>query len=939
MPNQNRTLNFAHSVKQAVKLFIEDISEDDFKSDFLRMLSEEYGDESSLFLLCNLLRRINWSIPSVSEDKQTKLRIQLFERTLESIFEHNRQSFQSIISKIFEQNNMLGELETILKKLNLSLKVRLFLLVILSDRSSEYVVQQTQEFVVTDLLQSCLQELSTSNQNSLIPSDVFHSLLYFLRNEEGMYVPQDKDKLIASLSTLLQKEELDCNVMPLNPDLHQKRSHFPDLEDIQSYTRKIPNRPILDRLDSKRSLAQVLKECGYICTYNDDFFTRLLNSFHPLPDNERCVAEMIGVFVGTHAGLRTLDHIPFFLASLFKDTDSVPKTESWNIDVFTRVVARVIPTLSWKKVWVMLDHPDFFVPDNAGFELLRQIRATVGSFPMISDLVYRDWTNVKGQVSLFVNSIHWTEAYQEVGSKLLELTFPEREQYGPWNSVRLIQTLLKLSESNYFNDINQLFQISVEMCPSVLLCTLFATQQECVLREELIKELFPMFVFENKINSSEVIKHCWKCNREDFVTYYCTLFERKKHLDKMFDTIKLLDEDALDPFLDLCLAADALQSCQIALDIAVAASRQDLLNLESWVEAQLRTKNKTFAKAAIKYLETNLPNDLNEQTLTLTWLILILNCVYRNSSVLTDVLVQNLKEAHQMYSTAFPSDARLRNIQEDLKQERDERVKNNETMSIEILDNVFKKKVTAKELVQQVKMWEDQDLLGIFIFTLVDEYNYFPNYPEERLEVAAQIFGLFIHHKILKDKALAVAMALIIKALNSSKPDMMQFGITALQLSRETLSSYPDYCQQILGFRTLQELAPDLVDYLQQNLQHESNNPTTMIKTEATENAGASEDSAERVGKAIGSFGAPFSLETLIEKQTEHAIPDDEVRDEVHQLINTLVGDNVEKKSCGFERKIRSQIFRLFCSISCHTARFRRAQSARILQGFSKALQ
>jgi len=36
------------------------------------------------------------------------------------------------------------------------------------------------------------------------------------------------------------------------------------------------------------------------------------------------------------------------------------------------------PTLNWKKVWRALDHLFFIVYDRAGFELLRQIRESVG---------------------------------------------------------------------------------------------------------------------------------------------------------------------------------------------------------------------------------------------------------------------------------------------------------------------------------------------------------------------------------------------------------------------------------------------------------------------------------------------------------------------------------------------------------------------------------
>jgi len=82
-------------------------------------------------------------------------------------------------------------------------------------------------------------------------------------------------------------------------------------------------------------------ECGYIATFSDEFFNRLLSIFAPFPDNEIAIAEIIGVFVGTHTGLETLDRIPFFLNQLEADTH-LPTPSQWNVEVFTRVVTKLV---------------------------------------------------------------------------------------------------------------------------------------------------------------------------------------------------------------------------------------------------------------------------------------------------------------------------------------------------------------------------------------------------------------------------------------------------------------------------------------------------------------------------------------------------------------------------------------------------------------------
>ena len=38
---------------------------------------------------------------------------------------------------------------------------------------------------------------------------------------------------------------------------------------------------------------------------------------------------------------------------------------------------------------------------------------------MISDLLFREWKNVKGQISLVIHSLHWTEAYLETQKQMV----------------------------------------------------------------------------------------------------------------------------------------------------------------------------------------------------------------------------------------------------------------------------------------------------------------------------------------------------------------------------------------------------------------------------------------------------------------------------------------------------------------------------------------
>ena len=94
--------------------------------------------------MCELLNGVSWA--STNSDEESKLKIKLFEQTLENLFEDRRTSFKYIVGKAFEESGMFSEVEMIVQRINLSLKVRIHTLVGLAQSHLLRSAERTREF-------------------------------------------------------------------------------------------------------------------------------------------------------------------------------------------------------------------------------------------------------------------------------------------------------------------------------------------------------------------------------------------------------------------------------------------------------------------------------------------------------------------------------------------------------------------------------------------------------------------------------------------------------------------------------------------------------------------------------------------------------------------------------------------------------------------------
>lgn len=100
---------------------------------------------------------------------------------------------------------------------------------------------------------------------------------------------------------------------------------------------------------------------------------------------------------------------------------------------------------------------------------------------------------------------------------------------------------------------------------------------------------------------------------------------------------------------------------------------------------------------------------------------------------------------------------------------------------------------------------------------LLEEYKFFPQYPDKELQITAQLFGGMIDRNLV-DTYLTLGLALrcVLDALR--KPEgskMYYFGVTALDRFKNRLNTYQKYCEHVRAIPHFNMFPPHLIKYIE----------------------------------------------------------------------------------------------------------------------------
>lgn len=101
------------------------------------------------------------------------------------------------------------------------------------------------------------------------------------------------------------------------------------------------------------------------------------------------------------------------------------------------------------------------------------------------------------------------------------------------------------------------------------------------------------------------------------------------------------------------------------------------------------------------------------------------------------------------------------------------------------------------------------------LHSLLDEYRFLTQYPPAELQLAAQLFGQLVRHRLVSSLSLGVALKYVRDALRAGPTSPMAvFGVTALRQFAADLPLWPQYVRELATVPVLRDLAPDVADAL-----------------------------------------------------------------------------------------------------------------------------
>jgi CCR4-NOT transcription complex subunit 1 len=223
---------------------------------------------------------------------------------------------------------------------------------------------------------------------------------------------------------------------------------------------------------------------------------------------------------------------------------------------------------------------------------------------------------------------------------------------------------------------------------------------------------------------------------------------------------------------------------------------------------------------------------------------------------------------------------------------------------------------------------------------LLEEYKFFPQYPDKELQITAQLFGGMIDRNLVDTYlTLGIALRYVLDALKKpAESKMYYFGVTALDRFKNKLHTYHKYCDHVRSIPHFNQFPPHLIKFVEYGCNSEmppdagpfnsttsdpsgqllpnalshlpmtsaqslyrSNSVTGNIVTQAKTTAStATTPSATMQSKSIKSIANATNIDTLLvanESENEKIVmPPDAVQDKTAFIFNNLSQLNLASK-------------------------------------------
>nr|CAG8466511.1 6213_t:CDS:10 [Entrophospora candida] len=573
---------------------------------------------------------------------------------------------------------------------------------------------------------------------------------------------------------------------------------------------------------------------------------------------------------------------------------------NWNVEIFVSSLSELQPHLDWVKVIKQLDYPEFTIKDTKGVQLIltafRKAAKDQQKFPI--HLFWGSWSNLKGQFSFLHQLIQLSPDAFNINDypvqKVLTIDdFPNSPTNSkslsemltscPWNSLELIETLIKMADTDLFEDVRVTFELSIKQAPELICLGLVQIQRPWnSLHIEFVNRLLSTFL-TGHLNSTLVLSRIWNIDNNIFI--------------------------------------EKVQYFLFTIDLAALASRREYLNLEKWLQEKINEHGEAFVHDCMEFLKQKITLEVthetngNDQAVRLADEVVLKFLRVISNSNMTPENEEYFKEIRKTLAQIYPSLSIIPldgSIPPPLEQSFPAEI---EEIANLYFEKVYRQEIEIEDMIKDLQRLKnsqnsrESEIFSCMIHNLFDEYQFLPKYPQRELNLTSIIFGSLIKYQLVGYVALGVALRYILSALkNPVDSKFYIFGIQALMQFQSRLLEWPQYCSHLLQIPQLQQSHPDIIQYVnfeQQPIKFLNNS----IINDSMNNP---EQSNRIIEKPI--FTA-LTLDTLLAAdKADYEIPSEAVQDKILFIINNVAQSNFETKVAEMKEILKESHYRWFAN-------------------------
>ena len=665
------------------------------------------------------------------------------------------------------------------------------------------------------------------------------------------------NKIDEKEKVMLSDESYNNNLNQINSNYNQINFEIPNFNqvgEVKSEKLVFELGPAL--LGFKKDMIQKIKTKGG--QINDS----IISSIYDFSLNEKRLAEIILYISNNYSYNEEKDQrylLKLFLKNINNELsqqveENVEKkiNLTWNLDAFYKKNKSTLENLKISAIFDNFDSPSFNIKDKKSLDNFLLILSSLKiENHLLQKLFFSGaWKNINNQLS-FISFLLGNQ--NEFIQPLLKNKIVKNESLNydhtnikntainnylktVWSSLNIYESLLKIAQGEHMSKVYNLFEWVITNIPENIILALFQCQKDSFLHEELLREIFPLFL-SSHMNSQEVLEDLWNSNQELFIEYI-SLLHRKipetVNLNKILDLTQKI-KDSLIPMV-------SSNNDYFSIWLATLAIKRDFLHIDQWISERIEKRGDKFIIPLLDFINKNVIEEykkkvnqdsinsnqqnqssinkgfikqnktiqdknainfsqikeqiLEKSQLTIEAIAIIFehlsfNSIQNNPYVSTSTL----NEVNLVYKLIFE-------IFDELHSHSVTSAETEEKANL-LFRKLFNNEISVSMLTEQMKGFKessnkkDNEVFACMLHSMLDEYRFFNKYPDKELNLMGSLFGKIIDLRLIDGFIESIALKYIIDGFKKQQGKLMIFSTMAVEQFLEKLFIWPQFLEEL----------------------------------------------------------------------------------------------------------------------------------------------